>query len=243
MKNDGALKGAMGLAVFSVIMAACAVVIWYFLGNEVSRENGQVSADRVPVVVIDAGHGGMDGGCVSDIAGETGECVLEKECNLAISKVIAALFRVSGYEVVMTRETDVMLDTESGVGKAKMRDLRARLEMAERYPDALLLSIHCNKFPDKSCRGLQVYYSSADESSGEIAESIQQSAVELLQPDNRRKIKKADSSIYLLHNAKQPAVLVECGFLSNPSEAAALASEGYQKQIAMAVVCGVMRAV
>lgn len=241
------------MAVFSVTVALCVILLTHLAPS--SEANGALPASSSAppqTVVIDAGHGGMDGGCVSlpisavssdatvseetaSTASPSGGAILEKDCNLAIAKTLAALFRVSGYNVVMTRETDVMLDAEGLTGNAKMRDLKARVELARQYPDALFISIHCNKFPSTECKGLQVYYSVNDARSRDIAEKIQRSTVSLLQPDNKRTVKPATSSIYVLYRASQPAVLVECGFLSSPEEAALLATEEYRKQLALAI--------
>ena len=110
----------------------------------------------------------------------------------------------------------------------------------ESYPGALFVSIHQNKYTDSSQRGTQVFYSPNTTSSPVLANCIQQSVVSLLQPDNTRKIKKSGSSIYLLYYAKQTAVLVECGFLSNQQDTALLKDEESQKQMAFAVAAGIL---
>ena len=232
MRSKLAFRTAIALAVlsFAVIIAAVAVHSVMFKGAE--GESTGVSVRPAPTVVIDAGHGGMDGGCVSGGA----ERILEKELNLEIAKTLAALFRISGYNAVMTREEDVMLDAEGLTGNAKMRDLRARLLIACEHPDALFISIHCNKFPDPACKGLQVYYASEYPESKTYAEGIQASAVALLQPDNHRVPKAAGSSIYILDRAKQPSVLIECGFLSSPSDTECLADPIYRKKLALAIL-------
>lgn len=182
------------------------------------------------VIVIDAGHGGMDGGALAP------DGTLEKDINLSIAKVFAALMRVSGYKVVMTRESDIMLGSELSGGSAKMRDLKARLTVANEHPHALTVSIHCNKFPMESCHGAQVYFGGADGS--ERAALAIQSALKKAYADNKRNIKKADSSIYLLHRATVPAVLVECGFLSNSADLAVLKDEREQKKLALCILMG-----
>ncbi len=189
------------------------------------------SADEAKIIVIDAGHGGMDGGATGS------DGTLEKQINLEIAKILRELLTASGYEVVMTRETDVMLSAEDGKGSAKMQDLKQRLSIASAHPDALTVSIHCNKFPMESCKGMQVYYSD-NEIAKRAAEDIQNASV-ILQPYNKRATKKADSSIYLLHRAVSPSVLVECGFLSNPEELEALKTEDYQKKTAMIIFKGI----
>ena len=237
-RRTGAAVSAAAFAVIALLVAICAVSVGYFLGGREKEENALgVNAELLPTVIIDAGHGGRDGGCVS----YDGQ-VLEKECNLEIAKSLAALFRISGYNVIMTRESDEMLSSDVGGGSAKQKDLRARLEIARAYPDALFISVHCNKFPDADCEGLQVYYSKNHPSSAEYAEGVQSSVISLLQPTNKRLIKAAGSSIYLLDRAAQPAILVECGFLSNPEETVALSSPVYRKQLALAVMLGIRSA-
>ena len=181
-------------------------------------------------VVIDAGHGGIDGGAVAL------DGTLEKEINLEISKVLAALMRASGYEVVMTRSNDEMLGGGGTGGSSKMRDLKYRLETASRNPEAITVSIHCNKFPLESCKGMQVYYSDnavAKDAAGSIKEAFLK-----IDPSNKREIKKSDSSIYLLYRATSPTVLVECGFLSNNGELEKLKSSEYQKKLALVIMSG-----
>ncbi|MBE6609253.1 MAG: hypothetical protein E7634_01145 [Ruminococcaceae bacterium] len=200
-----------------------------FQQNE--EKTDAASADEARIIVIDAGHGGRDGGA----SGADG--TLEKHINLEIAKILRDLLIVSGYETVMTRETDVMLTAEDGKGSAKMQDLKQRLSIASAYPDALTISIHCNKFPMQSCKGMQVYYSD-NETAKKAASDIQNASV-ILQPYNKRATKKADSSIYLLYRAVSPSVLVECGFLSNPEELGALKTEDYQKKTAMIIFKGI----
>ena len=206
------------LAVALLLVFIITMTVTLFRQND--EETDAVAADEDRVVVIDAGHGGMDGGA----SGADG--TLEKHINLEIAKILSDLLTVSGYETVMTREDDVMLQTEDGKGSAKMQDLKQRLSISSAHPNALTVSIHCIKFSMSSCKGMQVYYSDS-EAAMKAANAIQSASV-LLQPYNKRATKKADSSIYLLHRATAPSVLVECGFLSNPEELQALNTEDYQ---------------
>lgn len=229
MKQKQALKSALAFigTVLLLIGITCSLVALFGLPkpNEVPTVTHPAR-----VVVIDAGHGGMDGGAVAP------DGTAEKDINLKISITLAALMRVSGYNVITTRDTDVMLDTGDGKGSAKLRDLKKRLEISLAHPDAITVSLHCNKFPQSSCKGLQVYYSDSDTARA-AAELVQKSSLTLM-PDNHRKIKKADSSIYLLHRAASPSILVECGFLSNEGELSALKSEPYQKKLALIIFGG-----
>lgn len=187
-------------------------------------------------IVIDAGHGGMDGGAVSDSG------VLEKDLNLAVASKLGELFRLADVDVVMTRSDDRMLCSE-GSNHKKRDDLVRRVEIAGSYENAVFVSIHMNKFPVEKYSGLQVYYSRANEASRDIAESIQNKTADFLQSENKRKIKPADSSIYVLDNLEIPAVLVECGFLSNRAETALLGTAEYQDKLACVIYAAVCDAI
>ena len=192
----------------------------------------------VRTVVIDAGHGGEDGGTVS------ADGTPEKDLNLDIAFRLRDLLTADGIPVVMTRTEDKLLyDPDADYrGRKKSLDLAARREIAENTENCLFVSIHMNSYPDPRYSGLQVWYSPNDPASGPLAAAVQSSARSLLQPDNDRKIKPATSSIYLLHRLRVPAVLVECGFLSNPEEAARLATPGYRAEVAFAVFLGLREA-
>lgn len=230
--NKEALKTSAGFAILALILTIAIIIMHFFFSPRLSSPASKDGLTALPVIVIDAGHGGMDGGAV----GVDG--TLEKELNLEIAIILSELLRVSGYETVMTRNDDSMLTTDDGAGKAKMRDLKQRLTIASSYPDALMVSIHCNKFPAESCKGLQVYHSDS-ELAKQAADQIQGSVTGLLQPENHRQTKKADSSIYLLHRAKTPSVLVECGFLSNSEECSLLKQDSYRKKLALSMLAGI----
>ena len=218
---------------FSVICMLI-VSVSYFAGERVASAGGAkpaLAGDRI-TVIIDAGHGGRDGGAST----ESG--VLEKDLNLAVALKLRDLVATLDADVVMTRETDVMLASESSQHK-KRDDLNARLNMARERENCIFVSIHMNKFPVEKYSGLQVYYSGNNEESLALAEAIQERAGEFLRKGNARTVKKADSSIYILHHIEAPAVLVECGFLSNPEEAALLCTEEYQNKLAAVIFAAV----
>lgn len=186
-------------------------------------------------VVLDAGHGGEDGGAVSASG------LQEKTVNLDLVLRLAALLEESGVKVCLTRDRDVLLYDRSTDyrGRKKALDLQARRQITERTPNAVFVSIHMNAFSQTKYRGLQVWYSPNDARSAVLADRIQATVRERLQPDNTRKTKSAGSNIYLLHHLTVPAVLVECGFLSNPDEAAMLAQEGYRQELAQMIFLGI----
>ena len=173
-----------------------------------------------PIIVIDAGHGGEDGGAVS----ESG--VLEKDINLSIANNSADLLKIFGYKVVQTRTDDVSLDNgEDSVHSRKVADLKKRLEIFNSDKNNVVISIHQNKFSQSKYYGTQIFYSPNNSQSQNLAECIRNSVKKCLQPNNERQCKKADGSIYLLKKAENPSVIVECGFLSNQTECQKLAEE------------------
>ena len=207
-----------------------------FLGQKLSSPlpsdaKPQEEESSRPVIVIDAGHGGEDGGTI----GVNG--VYEKDVNLKIALFLADWLRTDGYETVLTRSEDILLyDRNSNYhGQKKVQDLAARRKIAEGYENTVFISIHMNAFPEAKYSGLQVYYSKNEPSSQALASEIQARTRELLLPDNTRKIKAAGKNIYLLDRLTCPAVLVECGFLSNPEECERLSTEEYQKKLAFSL--------
>ena len=226
---------------FSVLFALTLLLlisISAYLGGEDETKKSSVPnvpyTER-PTIIIDAGHGGEDGGTV----GKNG--VLEKELNLTIASSLRDMLRAEGFEVVMTRETDTMLYDKNAdyKGKKKMLDLAARLRISESYENCVFVSIHMNSFPEERYHGLQVYYSPNDENSALLADRLQSSVKDHIQPDNTRVTKEASKNIYLLDRIKCPAVLVECGFLSNREECALLCTEKYRQKLTLAIFCGI----
>jgi N-acetylmuramoyl-L-alanine amidase len=187
-------------------------------------------------VVIDAGHGGEDGGAV----GTNG--IYEKDLNLQIAWILNDLLRANGIETVMTRSEDILLyDRNSNYqGQKKVQDLAIRRKIAETYENAVFVSIHMNAFPQHQYHGLQVYYSPNSSESKDLAIHIQSLTKELLMPKNNRSVKTSGGNIYLLDRLQCPAVLVECGFLSNPEECAKLSSEEYKQQMALSLCLSIL---
>ena len=184
------------------------------------------SQQRETRVLIDPGHGGIDGGAI----GVTG--VVEKEINLEISKKLADLFAFCGVSTCMTRTEDQM---QAG---GKKGDTKARVALADDLVDGTLISVHLNFYPQESCHGAQVFYSRQNQASEPLAKTIQTSLVTGLDPKNHRVAKQAGREIYLLQHVHCPAVLVECGFLSNYEEERKLTQAAYQTQIALCVAAG-----
>lgn len=193
---------------------------------------GMLNTPQKRSVIIDAGHGGMDGGAVS----VTGS--VEKELNLSVSLTVREILHLLGYNVIMTRETDTELTAVDG-GSRKMQDLKGRLNIACENNDAPFISIHMNKFSAEKYSGLQTYYSANDPNSSRLASAVQDSIKQLLQPNNEREIKASDSGIYLLQEIRSPAILIECGFLSNHNEATLLDDEVYRTKLSTIIATSV----
>ena len=219
------------------LFLSCALLcssLFYALDGRFGAARTQTEGAALPVIVLDAGHGGEDGGAV----GVNG--VLEKDLNLSLARTLADLLRGAGYTVIETRAEDKLLcDEETPKGRRKRQDLQNRVEMAARYPDGVFISIHMNTYPTPNCEGVQVWYSPNHAASVELAQAVQDKVSALLQPENRRKVKEATSGIYVLKHAALPAILVECGFLSTPRECEKLCDEGYRKALALAIFCAV----
>ena len=194
------------------------------------------TAKERQVIILDAGHGGFDGGAVAP------DGTVEKDINLKIALTLRDFLKQSGFQVIMTRESDVSTDDveTDKIATRKKSDLKNRLGLMKDYPQAVFVSIHLNKFTTSAANGSQVFYSPQKEESKILGEYIQKSIVKLLQPENQRVNKQATSSTYLLYNADIPAVLVECGFLSNTAELKRLKDEEYQRKMAFSIFCGIL---
>ena len=215
-----------------IYLAVCAVIL---LLTSMGNRAVTVMAKSAPIVgrhriIIDAGHGDPDGGAVSC----TG--VLESGINLEISKRLRDLFHFLGYDTVMTRETESSVYTQgSTIGEKKVSDLKERARLVNATENAILLSIHQNHYSDSRYSGAQMFWAKTN-GSRELAELLQASFVSHLNPGSNRAAKKSQG-IWLMEHVKCPAVLVECGFLSNPAEEATLRNPAYQQKICCVIVC------
>lgn len=221
---------------FTVILILSATIIYLMIiaAHKVSINAVSQQYEDLPIIVIDAGHGGEDGGAT--VAGGT---ISEKDINLAIAKDLNQFFIASGFRTIMIREddTDISDNGTTIKGKRQISDLSNRVSAVNSQDKAILISIHQNKFSQSQYCGTQIFYSD-NEDSKILAENIRSSVVSMLQPNNTRKSKQAGTSIYLLDNVNCPAVLVECGFMSNPTEYKNLMDEDYQKNMAFSIFSG-----
>lgn len=223
----------------SRLFVAAMSVAFVFIALAVDKSISAVSVSaggEKPVIIIDAGHGGEDGGT------QSADGTLEKDINLSISKKLDKILTRYGFKTVMIRDEDRMIYDEgsSTVRSRKSSDLHNRLEIMKSYPDSVFISIHQNHFSQSRYNGAQVFYCKNQSGSKELAGCIQKSIVESLQKENTRQIKECTSDVYLVHNAVTTAVMVECGFLSNADEAARLSDNTYQYEMALAISRGLM---
>ena len=215
------------------------VLISLFTANvAVQRANANLSMqNRFPVVLIDAGHGGEDGGA------QSASGILEKDLNLQISEKADEILRLLGFQTIMVRSADELHydDDCKTMREKKVGDIHYRFSLMEESAPCVFLSIHQNHFTDPKYDGAQVFYSKNDPRSEQLAQLLQDSITAELQQGNTRQIKPSGNEIYLLYHAKQPAVMVECGFLSNEQEAQKLTDTNYQTQLALCIARGMLQ--
>lgn len=183
------------------------------------------------VIVLDAGHGGIDPGKV----GVSG--VLEREINLSLVYRLAAALGERGYQVVLTRTGADGLYREGSPNK-KREDMANRVRIIEEAAPALTVSIHQNSYPDASVRGAQVFYYGGSEPGKLLADCIQK-GIQAAAPESGKRSIKANQDYYLLTHTTCPIVIVECGFLSNPTEEKLLTTESYQELLVTGIVDGI----
>lgn len=216
------------------------IILSFYIFNLVSHvkltSGIQKAQESEITVIIDAGHGGADGGAVGTDGGA------EKVINLEISQYLEKMLNSYGVKTKMTRTTDDSIHSEDAgtLREKKVSDIHNRMSIMENTKNCVFVSIHQNKFSNSALWGTQVFYSPNTTESAELADLIQSNVRNIIQPDNKRVIKKSGSSIYLLYNAKKTAVLVECGFVSNPEENNKLKNPNYQQQMAFSIACGIM---
>lgn len=197
-----------------------------------------ISENTAPVtLVIDAGHGGFDGGAVSERG------VSEQAINLSVAQRARSLACFFGVRTAMTRTDEGALDYDPSrsVRENKIADIHAREHIVQSIPSPVFVSIHLNKFSDPQYHGAQVFYSANSAAGKPLAEALQSALISGCDPENHRQAKQAEKSVYLMRTLTCPAVIVECGFLSNPGEETRLADENYHKKLAVCIVTGYLR--
>lgn len=204
----------------------------YWGGKAISAVNQSLPLHNRTCIIIDAGHGGVDGGAVSC----TG--VYESKINLDIALRLNDLFHLLGYDTKMIRTTDISVYTYGeSIGAKKASDLKERVRIVNETQNSILLSIHQNYFSDGRYSGAQMFYANAGDSKN-LAKLLQSGFSETVNKGSDRQAKRAEG-IYLMKHIKKTGVLIECGFLSNSREEALLRNAAYQKKICavIATVC------
>ncbi len=214
--------------VMSIIVLVCACALAktsavYVTGRQVEEQKN--------CIVIDVGHGGFDSGKV----GVNGE--LEKDINLQIALKLKEQLEAKGMSVVMTREEDKGLYDEHA-GNKKAQDLQRRCDLINETKPLIAVSIHQNSYTSPEIKGAQVFYYATSQESQKLAEIVQKSLIQNVDPQNHREAKPNDT-YYLLKRTASPIIIVECGFLSNPEESKKLTDEAYQQTLAEAIQIGI----
>lgn len=217
-----------------IVMSILLILAMLVLARETAGVYALETMDKEKrTVVIDVGHGGIDPGKV----GITG--CLEKDINLQIAQKLKVFLEMEDMEVVLTRNEDIGLYKESDSNK-KLSDMKERIRMIEGINPALMVSIHQNSYTEESVKGSQTFYYHSSEEGKKLAGVIQARLVSTLDKENHRQA-KANDDYYILKHATCPAVIVECGFLSNQEECEKLMDSYYQEKVAWAIYMGIMQ--
>lgn len=216
--------------IMSVVILVCACILAktsavYVTGGQVEKQE--------ECIVVDVGHGGFDSGKI----GVNGE--LEKDINLQIALKLKETLEAKGITVIMTREDDRGLYDEDANSK-KAQDLQRRCNLINDKKPLLTVSIHQNSYTSPEIKGAQVFYYTTSTESQKLAETIQKTLIEQVDPKNHREA-KANDTYYMLKKTESAIVIVECGFLSNPEEAEKLSDDKYQQKMADAITLGIFR--
>ena len=235
-KYRGTVAAILTFITLAAVAAATILLAYLLSPSPLPNVITDADPDKYPVIIIDAGHGGEDGGAV----GEDGTA--EKNINLDVALHLRDLLASYGIDVVMTRTEDILLYDRNVdyMGRKKVLDLRARMKISEENPGAIFVSIHMNSFPLTQYHGLQVWCAPSSPDSLALASSVQSAVRESLQPDNDRHVKTAGSNIYLIHENPNTAILIECGFLSNTEECRKLSREKYRKELSFVIFSAII---
>lgn len=228
------IKWNIVFVTFTFCLCICVIGYTALKMNDTIATTSDINQNDL-VLILDAGHGGLDGGC------SAADGSVEKSINLNIMLSVRDLSKLFGYNVETTRDTDKSIHDKgiTGIKNQKISDMENRLELFNKYNNSICVSIHQNTFSDPKFNGAQMFYSNKNETSEQFATIMQQQFVDNLQPDNQREIKLCGKELYLCYYCDNPAVMVECGFLSNPEEAAKLTTTDYQKKVAFTIFTGI----
>ena len=226
------IRKSLSVILFYTLIVSIFLTATYWGSTATSAIAQMIPVERGYTVIIDAGHGGVDGGATSC----TGK--LESAFNLEIALRLNDLMHLLGIHTEMIRTTDVSVYTQGEtIAAQKVSDLKERVRMVNESENALLLSIHQNTFPDSKYGGAQVFYGPEGESA-QLAEALQNAFRSTVNPGSNRRSKKADG-VYLMEHIDTTGVLIECGLLSNAEEEAKLRSADYQKKLCCVIAATV----
>jgi N-acetylmuramoyl-L-alanine amidase len=218
----------------ALVLGVGAAAIVYAAGRMDDSVMVSTTPENQTIIVLDAGHGGIDGGC------STADGQVEKTINLNILLTTRDMARLFGYEVETTRDTDKSIHDKgvTGIRNQKLSDMDNRLEIFNMHNNAVCVSIHQNTYTDPKFSGAQMFYSDTNENNERLASLMQRKFMEYIQPNNNRETKLCGSELFLCYYCNNPTLMIECGFLSNPEEAAKLTSKPYQQQVAFTIFSG-----
>ena len=214
----------IGFLPFYLLVAILFIGIAHGSSAAVTTVAQSAPVRREHTIIVDAGHGGVDGGATSCSG------ILEKHLNLEIALRLNDLLQMLGMQTKMIRTMDTSIHTEGEtIAAKKVSDLKHRVQIANNATNGILVSIHQNTYPSSQYSGAQVFFG-PQQGSETLAKQLQNRLIATVNSGSSREPKKA-SGIYLLQNIKCPGVLIECGFISNPEEEARLRTAEYQKKL------------
>ncbi len=225
---------ALYLLTLLLLFAGFAAILWQGSAVNASK-NLAMEQGGAPVLVIDPGHGGVDGGAVAP------DGTVESQINLAVGLQMEEIARLVGVDTEMTRREDISIhDPDAGtIRQKKVSDLKNRVALINGTPGGVLVSVHQNSLPQSpSTRGAQVFFNGVS-GSQELAETVQSVLNDTLNAAPKAP-GKAGSSVYLMEHTTVPGILVECGFLSNPQETVQLNTAEYQTKLAITILSAVL---
>ena len=227
--------GYISLIFFLLFVLLLILISGVYLFACVHRKTDTPAVKNRFTVVLDCGHGGPDGGAVAK------DGTAEKDINLALGFALREILVQNGYRVVMTREGDYFIcdDHSASLREQNVSDLHNRLKIAESYPNAVFISLHMNNFYDAKYFGSQLFFSPNHQNSKLLAESIRKRLIANVQQGNTRPLKEMDSSVYIIYKASMPALLLECGFMSNSNELEKFKDNDYRHKFAFDVFLGI----
>lgn len=221
---------------FFLLLALCTLLLCGILHEKEDLTRSVFSTPAAnKVITLDAGHGGFD-------AGASANGVTEKDINLDVTLRLREYLEQAGGIVFLTRSEDTSTaESDKSRIAAKKSDLLARRELAKNSGSEIFVSIHMNKFTQEQYKGAQVFYAAKSEDSKRLGDTIQESLKEILADGNTRNAKEIDRNVLILKDVDIPSVIVECGFLSNPEEAALLQENNYRQKLAWGIYLGIVR--